>query len=54
MNQCLSAEVLAKYQVIYLGVLEPLASTKCLSRYGTSLAQRSRVCAKAWGDDPEC
>eukprot|EP00434_Breviolum_minutum_P003115 symbB.v1.2.002741.t2/scaffold146.1/size298692/22 len=40
------SEVLAKYKVIYLGVLEPLAATKCLSRYGTPLAQRSRVCAK--------
>ena len=40
-------QVLAKYRVVYLGVLEPLAATKCLSRFGSAVAQQSRVCAKA-------
>lgn len=42
------AEVLAKYRVVYLGVLEPLAATKCLSRFGSAVAQQSRVCAKVF------
>lgn len=42
-------EVLAKYRVVYLGVLAPQAATRCLSRWGTPPQQSRRVCAKAGG-----
>ena len=40
--------MLSKYRVVYLGVLEPLAATTCLSRFGSRLQQRQRVCAKVF------
>ncbi|CAE7898972.1 fucT [Symbiodinium necroappetens] len=42
------AEVLGKYQIVYLGVLSPFAATHCRSRYGTWRAQQRRVCAKVY------
>eukprot|EP00439_Symbiodinium_sp_Y106_P071575 s915_g12.t2 len=42
------AEVLGKYQIVYLGVLSPFAATRCKSRYGTWRAQQRRVCAKVY------
>ncbi|CAE8596460.1 unnamed protein product, partial [Polarella glacialis] len=41
--------VLSRYRVVYLGVLEPLAETRCSSRWGSSPAARDRrVCAKVF------
>merc|ERR1740129_2199589 len=40
--------VLAKYRVVYLGVLEPLAKTRCMSRSGPEMASARRICAKVF------
>ncbi|CAK9115003.1 unnamed protein product [Durusdinium trenchii] len=45
------AEVLAKYRVVYLGVLAPQAATRCLSRWGTPPQQSRRVCAKVFDQE---
>ncbi|CAE7615288.1 fucT [Symbiodinium natans] len=42
------AEVLGKYQIVYLGVLSPFAATRCWSRHGSRHAQHRRVCAKVF------
>lgn len=40
--------VLAQRRVVYLGVLEPLAETRCLSRWGAAAAWPRRTCAKVY------